>query len=113
MPANPVLVVEVCTHAVLYGTKPDLVGLRGLALIKRCFECRYTLWVERMAFVTISVGFLRTPYSTLGLTLRDWRIHVNATINRYSTARSTYSHMIRGIPFVKAAISDTIIAIAL
>jgi hypothetical protein len=108
-----VSVGKVCTPARLYGTKPDLVGLRRSAPTERCFECGHRLWVERLASVAISVGFLRTPYATLGLTPRDCRIHVNATINRYSTARSTYSHMIRGIPLVIAAISDAIIAIAL
>lgn len=80
---------EVCPPAGLYGTKPDLVGLRGSAPTKRCFECGHTLWVECLAFVGISVGFLRTPYTTLGLTPRDWRTQVNATIDKYRTARNT------------------------
>jgi hypothetical protein len=113
MPASPVCVVKVCTPARLYSTKPDLIGRRGSALTKGCFECGHTLWVVCMAFVAISVGFLRTLYATLGLTLRDCRTQVNAIIGKYSTARSTYSHMIRGIPLVIAAISDTIMAIAL
>src|SRR3712207_6171031 len=102
---------EVCPPVKLFGTKPDLVGLRGSAPTKRCFECRYTPWVECLAFVGISVSFLRTLYATLGLTPRDWRTQVNATTDRHSTARSTYSHMIRGMPLVMAAVSDTIIAI--
>jgi hypothetical protein len=80
---------EVCTPAGLYGTKPDLVGLRGSAPTKHCFECGHMLWVERLASVAISVGFLRTPYATLGRTPRDWRTQVNATIDKYKTARNT------------------------
>jgi hypothetical protein len=108
-----VSVVKGCTPARLYGTKPNLVGLRGSAPTKRCFERGHTLWAERLAFAAISVGFLHILYATLGLTLRDCRTQVNAIIDKYSTARSTYSHMIRGIPLVIAAVSDTIIAIAL